>query len=62
MWRIKTTNNININVSIDISGGEVANEENPEASYEQERDLSLKIKNAVLNVIREEKRIGGELS
>ena len=58
----ETTNNISINVSIDSSGSENATEEGAEGSYERERDLSLKIKGAVLDVIREEKRIGGELS
>ena len=58
----ETTNNININVSIDQAGAEVSSETSEGTSYEQERDLSLKIKGAVLDVIRQEKRIGGELS
>ena len=58
----ETTNNININISIDKAGAEVESQEGGEDSYEKERDLSMKIKGAVLEVIREEKRIGGELS
>jgi len=58
----ETTNNININVSIDQSGAEATSETSEGTSYEQEKDLSLKIKGAVLDVIRQEKRIGGELS
>ena len=58
----ETTNNININISIDKAGAEVESEEGGEESYEKERNLSMKIKGAVLEVIREEKRIGGELS
>ena len=58
----ETTNNININISIDKSGAEVESQEGGEDSYEKERNLSMKIKGAVLEVIREEKRIGGELS
>jgi hypothetical protein len=58
----ETTNNININISIDKAGAEVESEEGGEDSYEKERNLSMKIKGAVLEVIREEKRIGGELS
>ena len=58
----ETTNNISINVSIDSAGSEKMTEGSAEGSYEEERNLSLKIKSAVLDVIREEKRIGGELS
>ena len=58
----ETTNNISINISIDKAGAEVETQEGEEGSYEKERDLSMKIKGAVLEVIREEKRIGGELS
>ena len=58
----ETTNNININISIDKAGAEVESQEGGEDSYEKERNLSMKIKGAVLEVIREEKRIGGELS
>ena len=32
-----------------------------EGSYQREKDLSMKIKSAVLEVIRQEKRVGGEL-
>tara|TARA_Y100000310_G_C20365450_1_gene660946 strand:- start:238 stop:768 length:531 start_codon:yes stop_codon:yes gene_type:complete len=61
--RNETTNNININVSIDPSGAESTTEEgDAEADYNKEKELSAKIKNAVVEVIREEKRIGGELS
>ena len=58
----ETTNNISINVSIDKSGAAVTTEEGTQDTYQKEKDLSLKIKGAVLDVIREEKRIGGELS
>ena len=58
----ETTNNISINVSIDGGGVETSTGGEEGSSYEKERDLSLKIKGAVLEVIREEKRIGGELS
>ena len=58
----ETTNNISINVSIDGTGAEKSTEAGDEGSYEEERTLSLKIKSAVLDVIRQEKRIGGELS
>ena len=59
----ETTNNISINVSIDQSGAEVTSEASDgEANYNKEKELSSKIKNAVIEVIRQEKRIGGELS
>ena len=58
----ETTNNISINVSIDGSGTEKETGDGAEGSYEEERNLSIKIKSAVLDVIRQEKRIGGELS
>jgi hypothetical protein len=61
--RNETTNNININVSIDGSGAETTVEDgDPEAQYNREKELSTKIKNAVVEVIRQEKRIGGELN
>lgn len=60
------TNNINVNVTIDKNGGEVSTEstdaQGGESSYAKEKDLSQKIKAAVLDVIRQEKRVGGELS
>ncbi len=57
------TNNININISIDKAGSESQQvTADAEGSYEQEKELSMKIKAAVLDVIRREKRIGGELS
>ena len=60
------TNNINVNVTIDESGGEASTEssdtQGSSASYSKEKDLSQKIKAAVLDVIRQEKRVGGELS
>ena len=56
------TNNISVNVKIDQSGSESISSEGENQSYEKERDLSLKIKTAVIDVIRQEKRIGGELS
>ena len=58
----EVTNNINVNVSIDQAGKETVSTENSNSSYEEEQQLSLKIKSAVLDVIRQEKRIGGELS
>ena len=58
----EVTNNINVNVSIDQTGKETVSTENSNSSYEEEQQLSLKIKSAVLDVIRQEKRIGGELS
>jgi TP901 family phage tail tape measure protein len=56
------TNNINVNVSIDKSGNESVSTEQTGSSLEKEKDLSMKIKAKVLEVIRDEKRIGGELS
>ena len=56
------TNNISVNVKIDQAGSESISSEGGNQSYEKERDLSLKIKTAVIDVIRQEKRIGGELS
>lgn len=60
------TNNINVNVTIDKSGGEVSTEssdtQGEASSYNNEKQLSQKIKAAVLDVIRQEKRVGGELS
>ena len=60
------TNNINVNVTIDKAGGEVSTEssdtEGTASSYSKEKELSQKIKAAVLDVIRQEKRVGGELS
>ena len=60
------TNNINVNVTIDKSGGESSTDssdaQGPESSYAKEKELSSKIKAAVLDVIRQEKRVGGELS
>ena len=58
----ETTNNINVNVTIDQSGQEKVSTDSSSGSYEEEQKLSMKIKSAVLDVIREEKRIGGELS
>ena len=58
-----TTNNINVSVKIDSSGREtVESSTDGEGSYQREKDLSMKIKSAVLDVIRQEKRVGGELS
>lgn len=57
-----TTNNINVNVTIDQSGQEKVSTDGSSGSYEKEQELSMKIKSAVLEVIRDEKRIGGELS
>jgi TP901 family phage tail tape measure protein len=58
----ETTNNINVNVTIDQAGAESVSTDSSAGSYEEEQQLSLKIKSAVLDVIRQEKRIGGELS
>ena len=55
------TNNINVNVTIDGSGKESVETQTPEGSYEQEQELAMKIKTKVLEVIRQEKRLGGEL-
>ena len=57
-----TTNNINISVKIDQNGGEKVTTDAQGNDYQKEQELSMKIKTAVLQVIREEKRIGGELS
>ena len=57
----EVTNNINVNVTIDSSGNERVEAESPQGSYEQEQQLAMKIKSKVLEVIREEKRLGGEL-
>ena len=57
----ETTNNISVNVTIDASGKESVEASSPESSYEKEQDLAMKIKSKVLEVIREEKRLGGEL-
>jgi TP901 family phage tail tape measure protein len=59
------TNNINVNVSIDESGKETSTETGGAGGSKggaNEKDLSKKIKAAVLDVIRQEKRVGGELS
>ena len=58
----EVTNNINVNVTIDKSGNEKVSTEGAQGTYEQEQQLAMKIKTKVLEVIREEKRIGGELS
>lgn len=55
------TNNISVNVTIDSSGKESVEAQTPEGSYQQEQELAMKIKTRVLEVIREEKRLGGEL-
>ena len=56
------TNNINISINVD-KGGAVSTETAAEGQdeYAQQRQLSSKIKNAVIDVIRDEKRLGGEL-
>ena len=56
------TNNISVNVSIDESGKETSSESGETKGAASERDLSKKIKSAVLEVIRQEKRVGGEFS
>ena len=48
-------------MTIDASGKESVEASSPESSYEKEQDLAMKIKSKVLEVIREEKRLGGEL-
>lgn len=58
----EVTNNINVNVTIDKSGNEKVSTEGAQGTYDQEQQLAMKIKSRVLEVIREEKRIGGELS
>ena len=57
----EVTNNINVSVTIDSSGNETVEASSPKESYEQEQELAMKIKSKVLEVIREEKRLGGEL-
>jgi hypothetical protein len=60
--RGSTTNNINITVNIDEKGGEKTTSDGASSGAAGEQQLSMKIKSAVLEVIREEKRVGGELS
>ncbi len=60
--RGSTTNNINITVNIDEKGGEKTTSDGSKTGAAGEQQLSMKIKSAVLEVIREEKRVGGELS
>jgi TP901 family phage tail tape measure protein len=60
--RGSTTNNINITVNIDEKGGEKTTSDGSKTGATGEQQLSMKIKSAVLEVIREEKRVGGELS
>ena len=55
------TNNINVNVTVDQSGNEKVSAEAGGNKFEQEQALAMKIKTKVIEVIREEKRIGGEL-
>jgi TP901 family phage tail tape measure protein len=58
----QVTNNINVTVTVDQSGQEKVDTASSGDSYSKEQELSMKIKSAVLDVIREEKRVGGELS
>ena len=58
----EVTNNINVNVKIDQAGNEKVSSDAGVNSVEQEQALAMKIKMKVMEVIREEKRIGGELS
>ena len=58
----QTTNNINVNVTLETSGQEKVAVQGSGGKAENEQELALKIKSKVLEVIREEKRIGGELS
>jgi TP901 family phage tail tape measure protein len=55
------TNNINVSVTVDQSGNEKVSNEAGGNKFEQEQALAMKIKTKVIEVIREEKRIGGEL-
>ena len=57
----EVSNNITVNVTIDQTGAESVSTSGEEANYSQEQELSMKIKTKVLEVIRQEKRIGGEL-
>jgi hypothetical protein len=57
----EVNNNITVNVTIDQTGAESVSTSGEEANYSQEQELSMKIKTKVLEVIRQEKRIGGEL-
>lgn len=55
------TNNINVNVTVDQSGNQKVSADTGANQFEQEQALAMKIKTKVIEVIREEKRIGGEL-
>ena len=57
-----STNNINISINIDKSGNESESKSiSVEAEYKENQEMTNRIKDAVLNVIRQEKRVGGEL-
>ena len=56
------TNNVNVNVTIDQSGKETSTKTGDTGKGNSDKDLSMKIKAAVIDVIRQEKRVGGELS
>ena len=55
------TNNISININMDNQGNAEADVTN-ESAQENAANLAKKIKDAVMQAIREEKRNGGELS
>ena len=52
---------VNITVNVDKSGSSQESENNTTDSMEQDKELARKIKNAVVNVINEEKRVSGSL-
>ena len=56
------TNNISININVEKDGGVSESISGAENAGVDENELAQKIKSAVLNVIREEKRPGGELN
>ena len=58
----ESTNNINISINIDKSGNNSESTSiSAEEEYRENQEMSNRIKDAVLNVIRQEKRVGGEL-
>ena len=56
------TNNISININVDKTGEISESVSGAETAGMNEAELAQKIKSAILNVIREEKRPGGELN
>ena len=57
------TNNINISVNVASDGSaSVTTDSEGGSDYSQAKGFSEKIKSSVLDVIRQEKRVGGSLS